>query len=1564
MMPTSHSTPWRPPEWRRAHIFISSTFNDMHAERDYLVKRVFPQLQDWCERRRIRVIDVDLRWGVTEDDAIRNKNAVSVCLRRVDQCRPYFLCFLGQRYGWVPRPEDISAKTFAEFEGLRDIVNEGCSITEIEVLHAVVRPFGSSVSRDVQSHAFFYIRNPSYLEVLPHNPAYVRKIFTDEANPDSEHRSDHIARQRKLKDAVVATGQAVRTYTCSWSATSTSPENKVPLRCPSLSPSDLKRWQGLWQDSAGVTVSGCDVGESPEQEAVAKSFNTQVSKGRLTNFRVGEKAFDIVLLNDLKDAIARNFPDNAEIDDLTDFDKEMIQQEQFLFVNCEGFVERPRDFDALDTYAGDDSRHTFVLSAPSGMGKSMLLANWGDRLRSRLSTDPTASVHCRFVGASDESVTAYGLLKSLSEEFHRRGKLEGEIPFEPAELRRAWPAILADAGRTGPTVLVVDGLDHLEGGLRDLSWIPNQLPRGVKLVVSVKREHPFDSYLQSQLEARRYSLEPFTKIEHRRSLVRAYLGQYLKELDEYHVDALVRTDGAAVPLFLKVVLSELRMTTYTNLSAKIESEFGATPESAFDALLARLETDQALTDGSFTTGVVLLLGALAHTRKGLARDELVALLRDAAELKDCKERNIADFVHVVLRHLQPFLCRRDGRYDLFHESFRAAVVARYVTTDHQHIVAGKRSKQDWHRLLANYFEGLPFWNRTETPEPTKVPNRRRVEELPYHLTLAGDQTRLERTLSDLEFIEAKCVTGLVWDLVEDYDRALAAFPEQMTAQSAGHTCILLDFADFVRSRSNMFARWPALVFQEAANCEVRTPPKQIAVRRQLSGLETRPWLRHINMRSRQSRITVLSGHNMTVVAVAFDPGGSRIVSCGHDCSLRVWNLRTGEPVHVFENAITNARCMRLLPGTTRAAIGTENEGVVIWDYKTGERIRDLEGPEGGSTALSASADGTWLAVASTTKVGAGSGSYSHTIVRSDVLTGVRSTIVECTDFISAVALTKDGRFLLSGNNNGSLTLWRPGERAPLRHVKAHKTGIMPGISDLAVANDGNWVVTVSWDGYLKVWELPKLRCRFVAAAGAPIQSVTISPDDRIIVTGCLDGLVVIWNPETGESLGTLEGHDREVWCVAVASDNHHIASGDLGGTIRVVDWQRECGYQGKLRHAIVNSEIGGKRMGSFRPRLTEQLIHSMAKVRRHDSSVSHAALCSDGQHAVTSSFDGTLRIWNLRDGRNVHILEGHREPVFTFALSPNGRLIASGGRDSTLRLWDLASGAALGFCNLLGRGEPRRRKKPKSLADALLANINSSGILDVAFACDGTYLLTTDTHSSGIRLWRTDTLQPVAVLGDGSPVQALALAPDARHCALAQLGGAITIWELPAARLLLRLDGFAASSRPFGQPPALAITSIGHVVCGWHDGTIRAWDIYSDKSFVIDDNSTAGHARSIVVSDDGGIVAASRGKTTVDIWEMATGQRVRRLIFEDPHVVFALSTDGKTIASGGWNEPLTLWQIETGLRIALHPITPCCLTSRENFIVAGRQSGDVAIIEIMGFQPPSGTDLGTSEVDD
>src|SRR5207253_9782209 len=55
--------------WRTVRVFISSTFRDMHAERDHLIKVVFPALREELEKHRVHLLDIDLRWGVTREQA-------------------------------------------------------------------------------------------------------------------------------------------------------------------------------------------------------------------------------------------------------------------------------------------------------------------------------------------------------------------------------------------------------------------------------------------------------------------------------------------------------------------------------------------------------------------------------------------------------------------------------------------------------------------------------------------------------------------------------------------------------------------------------------------------------------------------------------------------------------------------------------------------------------------------------------------------------------------------------------------------------------------------------------------------------------------------------------------------------------------------------------------------------------------------------------------------------------------------------------------------------------------------------------------------------------------------------------------------------------------------------------------------------------------------------------------------------------------------------------------------------------------------------------------------------
>ena len=137
---------------RVVRVFVSSTFRDMIEDRNELMAQVWPALRKFCRGRAVEFVEVDLRWGVTEEQAQR-KETVRRCLAEIKRCRPYFIGLLGERYGWMPGPEAYSPALLEEEAWLRDEVAKR-SLTELEILHGVLN------DPDMAWRSFFYFRDP------------------------------------------------------------------------------------------------------------------------------------------------------------------------------------------------------------------------------------------------------------------------------------------------------------------------------------------------------------------------------------------------------------------------------------------------------------------------------------------------------------------------------------------------------------------------------------------------------------------------------------------------------------------------------------------------------------------------------------------------------------------------------------------------------------------------------------------------------------------------------------------------------------------------------------------------------------------------------------------------------------------------------------------------------------------------------------------------------------------------------------------------------------------------------------------------------------------------------------------------------------------------------------------------------------------------------------------------------------------------------------------------------------------------------------------------------------
>jgi len=730
-------------KWERVTIFISSTFNDMHAERDYLVKDVFPELREWCESRKIHLVDIDLRWGVTEEDS-SSSNTVLACLNNIDNSRPFFLCFLGQRRGWVPT--DVSPETLIEYPTVSTVLGHS-SVTEMEIEHALLAPMTHIVGNDERNerpveHALFYFRNPDYLSGLTKAQ---RKIFTNDNEKDKDWAEKEL---ENFKQKVKNNCNYLIEYDCQW-------DNNI------LSPELLKV-----RDKNNNIVDRSDGAE----------------QGRLTKFAKNGMPLKDIIIQQLKDEIKKEFPDRKEefVYD-SDLERDLDQQALFIELNREGFISREGDYDDINDYLSNNKTGLFMLTAPAGYGKSMLLANF----ILKESRKYNARFFNRFCGVSDLCSQQYSLWKTifdktdvsskkikkeideLNENFFEKKDYDNECrEIKSKYILNNWLSNIEDVqenieellvlvAEEEKTIIIIDAINQLPNGLAMLEWLPKQLPENLKIILSLKEDENTINLIEKLKNDKNiiYSnVKPFENKEEKKKLIRDYLKKYLKSLDENQIDTICESKGSKNPLFMKIILSELRIFgSYDQLSDEIK-KFGETPKEAFNTVLNRLEKDINSLNIKSEEFTLLLFGLLANARDGLSENEMKACIHRV--LPYFEDEKLIPAINLFIRQVRPFMARREGRTDYFYEAFKLAAEQRYINNKVHH-----------NELLADHFlqQADPVGDLSFAGK-----NIRDFNELPYHLKESSNTGLLEKILSSYRWIKNKTELSDILNTINDY----------------------------------------------------------------------------------------------------------------------------------------------------------------------------------------------------------------------------------------------------------------------------------------------------------------------------------------------------------------------------------------------------------------------------------------------------------------------------------------------------------------------------------------------------------------------------------------------------------------------------------------------------------------------------------------------------------------------------------------------------------------------------------------------------------------------------
>ena len=347
---------------------------------------------------------------------------------------------------------------------------------------------------------------------------------------------------------------------------------------------------------------------------------------------------------------------------------------------------------------------------------------------------------------------------------------------------------------------------------------------------------------------------------------------------------------------------------------------------------------------------------------------------------------------------------------------------------------------------------------------------------------------------------------------------------------------------------------------------------------------------------------------------------------------------------------------------------------------------------------------------------------------------------------------------------------------------------------------------------------------------------------------------------------------------AIGEDPGQFASQMVG---RLLSYQDMPGIAGFL-HGVAE----GTRTPWLRPLLASLHPPGTSLVRTlegHSNLIYAVAVSRDGCLAVSTCWDGTLKVWDLASGRALRTWEGDSWMVNSVALSGNGRLAVSTSSDYTLKVWDVTTGCALRTL----KGHSRDVNGVAVSGDGQLAvSASSDHTLKVWDVASGRALRTLEGHS--------DSVTDVAVSGDG-------------RIAVSVSNKSLKVWDVASGCVLRTLEGHSDSVT------AVALSGDGRLaVSASSDKSLKVWDVASGRAL----RTLEGHSDSVTgvaVSGDGRLAVSASSDKSLKVWDVASGRAVRTLEGHSYGVNdVALSEDGRLAVSASSDKSLKVWDVTTG----------------------------------------------------
>jgi WD40 repeat protein len=456
-----------------------------------------------------------------------------------------------------------------------------------------------------------------------------------------------------------------------------------------------------------------------------------------------------------------------------------------------------------------------------------------------------------------------------------------------------------------------------------------------------------------------------------------------------------------------------------------------------------------------------------------------------------------------------------------------------------------------------------------------------------------------------------------------------------------------------------------------------------------------------------------------------------------------------------------------------------------------------------------------------------------------------------------------------------------------------------------------------------------------------VLSVTCHGEQPIVAYSDDRGWVHLWQTSTGQQLQSFQAHQHWIFSVAFSPDGTAIACGSLDRTVSLWDWQTGTRLQTFAFHTEGIGAIAFHPQATATQGIlassgsdpTIQIMDLQTGTRKialmgHQGIVPTIEFSPDGQWLASGSWDQTIKIWdtktwtcaqtwecetpvhaiaflpndlqntdlerpwiaiagenseinilNYKTGESVNILSGHRDQVWSLALSQEGYLI-SGSDDCTVRLWDWVTGD----CLKMLQGHQGRIW---SVAGSRQGEIVSGG-------ADQT-----------VRLWMGQSHDCIYTLRGYHNATAPVAMGD-RELFTFSADQVLRRWILEAPNAVQTFCLPTKNSMKAAMHPRLT-----QVACAGLDGRVQLYDLNNGTVIA----ALQGHqtwVRDLAFSPDGTELASASGDRTIKLWDCATATCLHTLEgHQSPVQAIAFHPNGKWLVSGSWDQQIRLWDLET-----------------------------------------------------